>query len=269
MLASGALSTASKLFRLPTLNFAAQGLAAAALCASVSFASAARAEDPKAAATGSAAKAAAAAPEAKVPPSKEPSKDAKKTEAKKAPAAAAAAPASVASSGVVIEIKTSEGTIKLLLDEKAAPESVKNFLMYVNDKFYDGTIFHRVINKFMVQGGGFTVDAAGKMTEKATKSPITNEAKNGLKNDRGTIAMARTGDPNSATSQFFINHVNNERLNFPQPDGHGYAVFGKVTDGMDVVDKIASVKTGIKDGMGDVPDAPVKIISVAAVKPAG
>lgn len=172
-----------------------------------------------------------------------------------------------AATGPIVEMVTSEGTIKIQLDEKAAPETVKNFVQYVNDKFYDGTIFHRVIKQFMVQGGGFTSDG-GKLNEKKTRAPIANEGKNGLKNDRGTIAMARTGDPNSATAQFFINHVNNDRLNFPQPDGFGYAVFGKVIQGMDVVDKIADAKTTMKGGMGDVPEKDVVIKSATIVKSA-
>jgi peptidyl-prolyl cis-trans isomerase A (cyclophilin A) len=198
-------------------------------------------------------------------------KDEKKAE--KAPAAkddkaaaAAAAKDTKPAGSPVVEMKTSMGTIKIALDEKAAPETVKNFLGYVDAKFYDGTIFHRVIKDFMIQGGGYSAEG-GKFTEKPTKSPIKNEGKNGLKNDRGTIAMARTGDPDSATAQFFINHVDNDNLNYPKPDGHGYAVFGKVTEGMDVVDKIAAVKTGLKNGMADVPEEDVKIISVTLVKP--
>lgn len=166
----------------------------------------------------------------------------------------------------VVEIKTSEGTMKIELDDKVAPVTVKNFLAYVNDKFYDGTIFHRVIDGFMIQGGGYLVKA-DKLDEKSTKPAIVNEAKNGLKNDRGTIAMARTGDPDSATSQFFINHGNNSSLNFPKPDGHGYAVFGRVTEGLDVVDKIAKMKTGMRYGMSDVPEKEIKIISISVVKP--
>ena len=192
----------------------------------------------------------------------------------KAPAAAPAADAKAkeagkpaATSGTIVEIKTSEGTLKIELDDKNAPVSAKNFAGYVADKFYDGTVFHRVIDGFMVQGGGFTADG-DKLSEKPTKAAIVNEGKNGLKNDRGTVAMARTPDPNSATAQFFINLVNNDRLNFPNPDGHGYAVFGKVVEGMDVVDKIAKVKTGMKAGMGDVPVVDIKILSATIVKSA-
>ena len=157
-------------------------------------------------------------------------------------------------------IETSLGSITLELDEKAAPVTVGNFLEYVDSGFYDGTIFHRVIDGFMIQGGGFTKD----MVQKQTRSPIKNEANNGLKNDRGTIAMARTSVVDSATCQFFINHRDNDFLNFRSTDarGFGYAVFGKVTDGMDVVDKIASVATTTKNYMQDVPVQPVVIISI-------
>jgi peptidyl-prolyl cis-trans isomerase A (cyclophilin A) len=132
----------------------------------------------------------------------------------------------------------------------------------VKDDFYSGTAFHRVIPGFMIQGGGFTA----ALQLKSTKAPIRNEADNGLKNDRGTIAMARTANPDSASSQFFINVVNNDGLNRPMPDGHGYAVFGKVIAGMDVVDKIAAVKTGMKMGFQDVPQTPVVIKSISVVK---
>src|SRR5262245_10389756 len=141
----------------------------------------------------------------------------------------------------VVEMKTSLGTIKIELYSDKAPITVKNFLSYVDDKFYDGTVFHRVIDGFMIQCGGF--ENKDPIRQKKTKATIKNEASNGLKNDRGTLAMARTGDPDSASSQFFINVVNNDGLNRPKPDGHGYAVFGKVIDGMDVVDKIKKVKT--------------------------
>lgn len=162
----------------------------------------------------------------------------------------------------VVLMETGQGTIKIELFEKEAPISVKNFLGYVKKGFYNGTIFHRVINGFMIQGGGFTSD----FVQKPTDAPIKNEAANGLKNDRGTIAMARTGMPDSATSQFFINVVNNDKLNRPSPDGFGYAVFGKVIEGMDVVDKIKAVKTGFNNGMGDVPDQQVVIKSVKVLK---
>jgi len=158
----------------------------------------------------------------------------------------------------MVLMSTSMGDIKIELYEDKAPVTVKNFLGYVNDKFYDGTIFHRVIPNFMIQGGGFEQS----MKQKPTKAPIKNEAANGLKNDVGTIAMARTGDPDSATAQFFINVVNNDGLNRPKPDGHGYAVFGKVVDGMDVVHKIEHVQTATRD----VPVEPVVIKSITVVK---
>jgi peptidyl-prolyl cis-trans isomerase A (cyclophilin A) len=159
-------------------------------------------------------------------------------------------------------MNTSLGNVKIELFTKEAPISVENFLAYVKAGFYNGTIFHRVIPGFMIQGGGFT---AG-MQVKPTGQPIRNEAANGLKNDRGTLAMARTANPDSATSQFFINVVNNNGLNRPSPDGSGYAVFGKVIEGMNVVDKIAEVKTGRKMGAQDVPLVPVVIKSIKIVK---
>lgn len=155
-------------------------------------------------------------------------------------------------------METSMGTVEIELNEEKAPVSVKNFLSYVDKKFYDNTIFHRVINNFMIQGGGFEEG----MKEKKTGAPIINEAKNGLRNEEGTIAMARTNDPNSATSQFFINVANNESLNYPSPDGHGYAVFGKVTKGMHIVNRIKMVKTGNMAGHQNVPMDTVVIKSV-------
>lgn len=142
----------------------------------------------------------------------------------------------------VVVMKTSMGTMKIELNQDKAPATVKNFLSYVDEKYYDNTVFHRVINNFMIQGGGF--DAADPIKQKKTKAAIVNEAKNGLKNDRGTIAMARTNDPNSATSQFFINVKDNNSLNPGGYDPNGYAVFGKVIEGMDIVDKIKGVQTG-------------------------
>jgi len=153
-----------------------------------------------------------------------------------------------------VEISTNMGNITLELNVDKAPQTVANFLKYVEDKHYEGTIFHRVIKGFMIQGGGMTAD----MRQKSMRAPIQNEAKNGLKNDRGTIAMARTSDPHSATAQFFINTVDNGFLDYPGQDGWGYCVFGKVTAGMDVVDKIRAVPTG----MGDVPNTAIIIKSV-------
>jgi len=146
--------------------------------------------------------------------------------------------------------KTNLGSFKIELDEKNAPITTKNFLDYVNSGFFNGTIFHRVINGFMIQGGGFTPD----MEQKDTKPPIVNESNNGLKNDAYTVAMARTSVPDSATSQFFINVANNDFLNYPAQDGFGYCVFGKVTEGMDTIDKIKNMATGNHpNGHQDVP----------------
>lgn len=163
----------------------------------------------------------------------------------------------------MVIMKTSKGDIKIELFADKAPETVKNFLTYVDSKFYDGTIFHRVISGFMIQGGGFTAD----MQQKPTSAPVKNEAANGLKNTRGTLAMARTSDPQSATAQFFINVVDNDFLNFTSPDarGYGYCVFGKVTEGMDVVDAIRNVKTGSKGFFQDVPVETVEIIEARKV----
>lgn len=171
-------------------------------------------------------------------------------------------PAGAAGRNPVVLMETSLGSVKVELYPDKAPVTVKNFLGYVKQGFYDGTVFHRVIAGFMVQGGGFSAD----LKEKPTGKPIKNEAANGLRNDRGTIAMARIMDPDSATAQFFINLVNNDGLNRPRPDGHGYAVFGRVIEGMETVDRIAAVRTGVRRGMGDVPLEPVVIKSVKAVK---
>lgn len=158
-------------------------------------------------------------------------------------------------------METAEGDILIELYEDKAPKTVENFLRYVDEKFYEGTIFHRVINNFMIQGGGFDLS----MKQKATNDPIENEADNGLKNEIGTLAMARTMDPHSASSQFFINVKDNSFLNHSAPttEGWGYCVFGKVIDGMDVVDKIKKVRTGNYGPMGDVPTEPISIISVS------
>ncbi|MCI5070783.1 peptidylprolyl isomerase [Acidovorax sp.] len=161
-----------------------------------------------------------------------------------------------------VKLATSMGDIVVQLDPDKAPKTVENFLAYVNDKHYDGTVFHRVINGFMIQGGGFTAD----MQPKPTRAPIPLEANNGLKNDIYTIAMARTGNPNSATSQFFINVKDNAMLNAPNPDGHGYAVFGKVIEGTAVVDKIKAVATANKGPHQNVPTTPVTITSATVVK---
>src|SRR5690606_6247421 len=158
-------------------------------------------------------------------------------------------------------MKTSLGEIVIELYPEKAPKTVENFLQYVDDGFYSGLIFHRVIGNFMIQGGGFDKD----MRQKATRGPIPLESRNGLKNDVGTIAMARTSVPDSATSQFFINTVNNASLNHPNPDGNGYAVFGKVVSGMETVEKIAKVKTGRSGPHSDVPTEPVVIESVTRV----
>lgn len=157
-----------------------------------------------------------------------------------------------------VELKTNMGSIVIELNSDKAPKSVENFLQYVKDGHYKGTIFHRVIPNFMVQGGGFTADFA----QKKTRAPIAIEANNGLRNDVGTVAMARTSDPNSATAQFFINHKNNDFLNHsaPTPQGWGYAVFGKVVKGMDVVNKIAAIPTGPRGPFpSDVPSQQVII----------
>ncbi len=163
-----------------------------------------------------------------------------------------------------VVLETGMGNITLELYPGKAPATVKNFLAYVDDKFYDNTIFHRVIKGFMIQGGGMTAD----MKEKTTRTPVMNEADNGLKNDRGTIAMARTPDPNSATAQFFINAKDNAFLNFRAKtmDGYGYCVFGKVTKGMDVVDAIEAVATGNKGFHQDVPVKPVVILKAYRLK---
>jgi len=158
-----------------------------------------------------------------------------------------------------VKLETTMGDIVIELDEEKAPVTVQNFLNYVRDGFYDGTIFHRVIPNFMVQGGGFS----DQMMQKMSQDPIQNEADNGLTNDRGTIAMARTQDPNSATAQFFINHNDNTFLNHTAPDvqGWGYCVFGKVSEGMDVIDAIAAVSTTNRSGHSDVPEDVIVITS--------
>ncbi len=165
----------------------------------------------------------------------------------------------------VVRMQTNMGVIVMELNREKAPKTVENFLRYVKDGFYDGTIFHRVIKDFMVQGGGYT----GDYRKKPARAPVANEADNGLKNERGTVAMARTSDPHSATAQFFINVVDNDFLNHrnPTPRGWGYTVFGRVTEGMDVVDKIRNVRTGSGGPFGkDVPRTPVVIENMTVVQ---
>lgn len=161
-----------------------------------------------------------------------------------------------------VKLATSAGDIVLEMATDKAPKTVANFLQYVAERHYDGTIFHRVIDGFMIQGGGFNA----QMQQKTTREPIALEANNGLKNERGTIAMARTSNPNSATAQFFINIVNNPNLNAPMPDGHGYAVFGRVVEGMEVVDKIRGVATGSLGMHQNVPRTPILINSATLLK---
>lgn len=171
--------------------------------------------------------------------------------------AAAAVPAGALAADPQVDVKASLGTIRLELYPAKAPKTVENFLQYVKDGHYNGTIFHRVIPGFMVQGGGMTAN----MTQKPTRAPVPIESKNGLKNQVGTLAMARTSDPNSATAQFFVNVASNGFLDYPGQDGHGYTVFGKVVSGMDVVNKIAATPTGPQD----VPRQPVIIESMSVV----
>ena len=163
-----------------------------------------------------------------------------------------------------VTIATTVGQMTLELDADNAPKTVENFLAYASSGFYDGTIFHRVINNFMIQGGGFTTD----MEQKPTQAPVDNEANNGLKNERGTIAMARTQDPHSATAQFFINVQDNDFLNHTGENmqGWGYTVFGKVTQGEAVLDKIRSVQTGSQGGHQDVPTDPIIIESISIIE---
>ena len=172
---------------------------------------------------------------------------------------AAVSPLSLAANPMV-EMQTSEGPVSIELYPDKAPATVANFLEYVKSGFYNGTIFHRVIDGFMIQGGGI----GSNMREKSTRKPVQNEAKNGLKNAAGTIAMARTRDPHSAASQFYINLVNNAPLDYPSQDGWGYAVFGKVTQGTEVVDAIKGVKTTRSGMFSDVPAEDVIIEKVEA-----
>jgi peptidyl-prolyl cis-trans isomerase A (cyclophilin A) len=163
--------------------------------------------------------------------------------------------------GPKVEFKTSVGDFTVELNPEKAPKTVENFLSYVNSGFYNGTIFHRVINNFMVQGGGFTQE----MQQKPTKSPIPLESNNGLSNVTYSIAMARTNIPDSATAQFFVNVVNNKNLDYPRPDGHGYTVFGMVIKGTETIDKIKVVDTTRKGPFADVPATPIIIHSATVV----
>jgi len=176
-------------------------------------------------------------------------------------ALAQGAPAAATQKTERVQFVTNKGNFTIEVYPDAAPKTVANFLEYVRSGFYSGTIFHRVINGFMVQGGGFDRD----MKEKPTRAPIPLESQNGLKNKVGTVAMARTSDPNSATAQFFVNVVDNSNLDYPQPDGNGYAVFGKVVDGMDTIEKIKTTPTTAYGSMRNVPAAPVVIESATIV----
>jgi len=174
-------------------------------------------------------------------------------------------PSAAAEQAPRVRLETTMGNIVLELDRERAPVTVDNFLAYVNDGFYDGTIFHRVIDGFMIQGGGFIAD----FSRKQTRAPIKNEADNGLKNARGSIAMARTRDPHSASAQFFINMVDNAMLDYKAPDvrGWGYAVFGRVVEGIDVVDKIGTQATGVQGGFRDVPERTITITRTVVESP--
>ena len=180
-----------------------------------------------------------------------------------------------ATAGPKVLIKTNQGDITIELNEEKAPESVKNFLSYVNEGFFNGTVFHRIIPGFMIQGGGFELKKDGSIEQKPTKAPIQNECKNGLKNKRGTVAMARTPDPHSATAQFFINHGDNDNLDYVSGDDWAYAVFGEVVAGLDVVDKIAKLPTTVKilkaragDGTreAEMEDVPVEAVVIQSAK---
>ena len=160
-----------------------------------------------------------------------------------------------------VRFQTTMGNFVVELYPAKAPKTVQNFVQYAQDKHFDGTIFHRVIDGFMVQGGGFTAD----MAQKSTRAPIPLEIDRSLKNERGTLAMARTGNPNSATAQFFINLVDNANLNAPQPDGYGYAVFGKVVSGMETIDAIRSVATRNQNGFQNVPATPITITTATVL----
>lgn len=175
---------------------------------------------------------------------------------------AAPAPSKAATTNPQVSVKTSMGEIVIELYPEKAPVTVKNFLIYAQAGFYNGTIFHRVMRNFMIQGGGMTKD----LKQKATRPPIELESQNGLRNDIGWVAMARTSAPDSATAQFFINTVDNPSLNYPAPDGHGYAVFGKVVKGLDIVNLIREVQTIGVGPMSDVPANPITIDSISLKK---
>ena len=175
------------------------------------------------------------------------------------PASAAQTPTPEQEKNPVVIIQTTMGDIKIALESEKAPVTVKNFLQYVDDGYYKDTIFHRVISNFMIQGGGFTRDME---RQPGGRAPIALESKNGLKNTRGSVAMARTSAPESATSQFFINVVDNPSLDYPSFDGHGYAVFGRVVEGLDVVDRIKSTPTGSAGPHQNVPNEPIAITGV-------
>ncbi len=178
-------------------------------------------------------------------------------------AALASAALSALAANPMVELKTSQGDITVELYADKAPKSAENFVQYVKDGHYNGTVFHRVIDGFMIQGGGFDAD----MKQKATRAPIENEAKNGLRNEPGTLAMARTADPHSASSQFFINLAPNTFLDYPSRDGWGYAVFGKVVKGMEVVEKIGKLPTANRGLHQNVPVEPVVIENARLLEP--
>ncbi len=175
-------------------------------------------------------------------------------------------PSAPSAQGPTVVLTTSLGVVRISLHADKAPRTVENFLRYVKSGFYNGTIFHRVISTFMVQGGGFTIRGAATgyegLEEKSTDPPVALEARTGLTNVRGSVAMARMRQPDSATAQFFINVEDNPQLDFPEPDGFGYAVFGQVVGGMEVVDKMKAARTGVVEGMPNVPVTPIVIESI-------
>ena len=234
----------------------------AALTASLLCLPATATEPPASPPPAPAASPAASTPAASAPAASTPDTPATPAADAPAPAAPPVPPAPPAPAGPRVALKTNFGEIVLELNAEKAPKSTANFLAYVKDGFYSGTVFHRVIPGFMIQGGGFTTN----MQQKPTRKSIENEAKNGLKNDTYTIAMARTSDPHSASSQFFINVTDNGMLNYPGRDGWGYAVFGKVIKGFEVVDKIKGVPTGNNGPFQNVPNEPVLIEKATLLK---